>query len=360
MFINHLAIKNFRNYVEADIHFVEGLNLLIGNNGSGKTNLLEAIHYISYGKPIRIAKEADLVRFSANDFFLETGFNRQDLDHQIRIYYSPDQKRYQYDGVELSKKSALIGQLVVVPFSPEDADVIRGGAAQRRRAMDIILCSSNQQYLKNLKWYNKTLKQRNALLQDFHQGYHQEKELKQWDKILVDYGDYLMECRRKFTQDIKQEILQIVGELNFPYKHLDLIYDPSVQPSLFSKTLESNFEKDISYGWTTSGPHRDDLKFILNHKPVAKFASRGQQRLISLLFRLAEVELYFKQVYEYPVIIIDEAFIELDNQSVDLIVDKLLSYPQIILASADPEVINHRKVNRKFKIGQGSVEKIKI
>lgn len=360
MYIHHLVIKNFRNYVEGEIDFTQGLNLLVGDNGSGKTNLLEAIHYLSYGKPIRTAKEADLVRFSANEFFLEMSFNRQNRDHQIKIYYSSDQKRYQYDGVEITKKSALIGELVVVPFSPEDADVIRGGAAQRRRAMDIILCSSNQQYLKYLKWYNKTLKQRNALLQDFHNGYHQESELKQWDKILSDYGDYLMECRGKFTEEIKQEILDIVNELDFPFKHLDLIYQPSVPPAKFYKTLDQNFEKDISFGYTTAGPHRDDIKFVLNHKPVAKFASRGQQRLISLLFRLAEVEIYFKQVYEYPVIIIDEAFIELDKQTVDLIVEKLFSYPQIIMASADPEVIDQSKVNRKFKIGQGNVEEIKI
>ncbi len=360
MVIEKIHLKNFRNFVNLEIDLSRGINLFIGDNGSGKTNLLEAIHYLSFGKPIRSVREDDMIRFSSNYFYLLIKYIKDEKERIISIHYSKESKNFKKDDIDLKKKSDLIGELVIIPFSPEDADVIRGGASQRRRALDIVLCSANREYLETLKWYNRSLKQRNALLNNMRNSYETPEELTQWNKMLSDYGIYLMEKREEMLKDIKSIIAELVDELKLPYKHFEVSYKPSIENNSILKTLENNLKKDLKYGWTTAGPHRDDISFSLNRLEVARFASRGQQRLFSIIFRIAEVEIYFRRVYEYPVIIIDEAFIELDKCAVRTIEDKLSNYPQVIMASADNRVIDRRKVKKSFYIERGEIEEKKI
>lgn len=359
MLIKHLHLKNFRNFENASLNFERGINFFHGDNGSGKTNMLEALHYISYGKSIRNAPEEDLVRFSSTGFAVSVTFEKKEEETTLGIKYSDRKKEFRKNDIKLEKKSDLIGELAVIPFSPEDADVIAQGSSQRRRAIDILLSSVDGEYLKSLRWYNKTLRQRNALLERIRNKESNDSEVAYWDKMLSLYGEYLVCERGKIINVLKENILRLIGEMDMSFESFDMRYEPSVKSGDIAVKMSANIVRDLALMTTSQGPHRDDFVFFLNGLDASKFSSRGQQRLLCFLFRLAEVDIYRNYASEYPVIVIDEAFIELDAKTVLKLEDKLVSYPQVLLASADKEVISEKKVSSFFNISNGYVEKNK-
>ncbi|MBN1151030.1 DNA replication and repair protein RecF [candidate division WOR-3 bacterium] len=358
MLIKRLHLKNFRNFENADLDLERGINFFYGDNGSGKTNLLESLHCISYGKSFRNAFEDDLVRFSSTGFSISVVFEKKGEEISLSVKYSGRKKEFKKNGTQLDKKSDLIGELAVIPFSPEDADVVSQGSAQRRRALDILLSSVDGEYLKSLRWYNKTLRQRNALLERIRNKESQEAEITSWDKMLALYGEYIISERGKIIESLKENILKLLEQMKFSFESVDLKYYPSIKNGEISEKLALNLNKDLNLITTTQGPHRDDFVFFLNGLDASKFSSRGQQRLLSFLFRLAEVDIFKFFAGEYPVIMIDEAFIELDKNTVTKLEEKISSYPQVVLASADREVITEDKVSSYFEISDGNAKKI--
>ncbi|MBN1619802.1 DNA replication and repair protein RecF [candidate division WOR-3 bacterium] len=359
MFIKHLHLKNFRNYENASIDLDRGINLFFGENGSGKTNLLDATHYISYGKSVRNSPEDELVRFSSTGFAVSVVFEKKGEDCTLSVKYSDRKKEFWKNEMKLEKKSDLIGELTVIPFSPEDADVISQGSAQRRRALDILLSSVDGEYLKSLRWYNKTLRQRNALLERIRNKESLETETVHWDKMLSLYGEYIVHERGKMIEILRDNISRLAAEMETPFENFDMEYRPSLKRGEIAEKMSANLGRDLKSLTTTQGPHRDDFVFYINGQDASKFASRGQQRLLCFMFRLAEVDIYRDNAGEYPVIVIDEAFIELDKSTVLKLEDKLTSYPQVLLASADGNVISEKIVSAFFNVSGGYVEKNK-
>lgn len=357
MIIEHIHLRNFRNYFNENIEFTPGINLFIGNNGSGKSNLLEAIHYISLGRPIRSSKEIDLINFAATYFHLSLRFKKKDILNTLSIYFSKEKKIFKKNNLQFRKKSDLIGKIMVIPFSPEDADVIRGGPSQRRRSVNILLCSLDNTYLENLRNLKKSIRQRNALLMRIRRREDTKDHLTYWNQLIDYSGRPIMKRRKEIIEKLNVFCLNIIKELNFPYKDLRITYEQSCDPKNILEELKKNTDKDIKLCRTTVGPHRDDIIFETNALSVQKFSSRGQQRLFSLIFRIAEAEIYFEQKKEYPILIIDEAFIELDKKTQKTLEEKLSQYPQVLIASADDKLIEEINTSSVYYVENGKIQK---
>jgi len=232
LIIEHLHLRNFRNYFTENIDFTPGINLFIGPNGSGKSNLLEAIHYISLGRPIRSSKEFDLINFASTYFFLSLRFKKKDILTTLSIYFSKEQKTYKKNDFQLKNKSDLVGKLMAIPFSPEDADVIRGGPSQRRRAINILLCSLDISYLENLRNFKKSIRQRNALLMRIRKREDTKEHLSYWDSLIDYYSKPIIKRRKDIIEKINSFCLKTIKELNFPYKDLRITYKQACESNM--------------------------------------------------------------------------------------------------------------------------------
>ncbi len=335
MRLTHLSLHNFRNYVRLDLDLPPGVSLLQGENAQGKTNLLEAIYYLATTRSPHAGADRELVNWlaveeeplpyarlvgrvgrGAGEVAIEITLTQQ-ANHQARY-----RKQIRLNGVA-KRAMDLLGQLNVVLFLPEDIALVSGSPSGRRRYLDAALCQIDPVYCRSLSRYNQIVTQRNALLRDLRERGGDPAQLAFWNDRLVEHGTYLVGRRWEALLALDELANSVHGQLTDGGEMLHLEYVPSVEmvgpgkadevALAFRDQVQSLRQREIAAGMTLVGPHRDEVRFLINGMDAGVYGSRGQQRTAALALKLAEVDLMRIETGEYPVLLLDDVLSELDE-----------------------------------------------
>lgn len=320
MYIERVTLKNFRNYENKTVEFKDGLNVIIGRNASGKTNLLESLYCSGIGKSPRTNKYREMIRWDSDYAYIKVTLKKNRSTHTIEYSIdSQDKKRIAIDGIPLVKLSEILGMLNIVFFSPDEMRLIKESPQERRRFADISLSQQNKKYFYSLSKYNNVLAQRNKLLKESRDMRSLPEMLYGWDVQLAEHGAYMIGKRYEFVEKIQTFAKKIHLEITDGKEDLQLEYESNVQygdvkemQTVFFDKLRSNIEKDTNLSYTSFGCHRDDIAIKINGIDVRKYGSQGQQRTVALSLKLAEIYLFESEIGEKPVLLLDDVLSELD------------------------------------------------
>ena len=286
-----------------------GLNVIRGDNAQGKTSILEAVLYAATSKSHRTSAESDLVQRGEAIFRVSARVQRAAREVHTEIAWSHGAKRIKVNGVNQTRVSDLLGKINAVIFSPEDSDLVRGSASNRRTFLDMELSQLHASYLHALQRYRHAMRQRNEVLRTPNPD---DALLDPWDAQLAEHGTTLIQERRRF-------INQLAPLANTAYKaiadgeEMSVVYRPDVKEDVpLIESFTAARKSDIRQRMTTRGPHRDDLEIVVDDKAARQFASQGQQKTAGLAIKLAELDLMHERTGEYPILLLDDVFAELD------------------------------------------------
>ena len=319
--IGSLDLRDFRNFERLSLEFPsEGL-VVVGDNGHGKTNLLEAIYYVSLLRSVRGARDVDVVRFGATGFFIDAKVCALTaLELSIGFERSGRRKRVRRDGVVVDRLSNALGALPAVMFAPTDVELVSGSPALRRRFLDIMLALTSRGYLQALQSYRGALERRNAALREsVRAGSQNAGAVEAWEPALAQHGAVLVRTRRQWVTQFGArfaERCEQIGERCAIEMRYATAVDPnaeSVEESL-AGTIAAKRSSDIRHGRTQVGPHRDELILLLDGRPLRDFGSAGQHRTAAIALRVLESETIRTARDMAPVFLLDDPFAELDNR----------------------------------------------
>ena len=357
MIIKALELRNYRNYAQACINFDPKTNILYGKNGQGKTNILESVYLCGVTKSHRGNKDKELIKFDENESHIKCLIEKDKRERRIDIHLKKGMtKGIAIDKIPIKKYSELFGLLNIVLFSPEDLSIIKNGPLFRRRFMDSELCQSDGIYLHNLTMFRKALDQRNSLLKTITYEDTDKSMLDIWDEKVVEYGMNIIDSRKKFINKINPVITDIHKEITGNNEILDVTYEENVSASDYPNMIKSNREKDIRFGQTHSGPHKDDLAFVINGVDMRKYGSQGQQRTCALALKLAEIEIIKEISGDEPVLLLDDVLSELDSDRQKLLLKYIHDTQTIITCTGmDDFIKNNFDIDKIYKIDNGNV-----
>lgn len=352
MNIVELKLKNYRNYKDITVKFDENINIVYGNNAEGKTNLLESIYISSTSRSHKNSKETEIINFNENEAHIKLLFNKDNKLNTIDIQLNREQKKgIAYNGEKVEKLSEFLGNFNVIMFAPEDLNIIKDGPQIRRKFLDMELCQIDKIYINYLSNYNKTLNQRNAMLKS-------KIDLAVLDSIddqLITYGKFVIEKRRKNIEELKPKILDIHGLISGSKEKLLIDYESNAEEN-FENKLKENRELDIKNQFTSIGPHRDDISFVINSEDIRKFGSQGQKKTAAISLKLSELKMIREKNGDTPVLLLDDVFSELDETRQKLLIQSLEGIQTIITCTGMKknifELLNPTKV---FKVENGNI-----
>lgn len=358
MLLKNIELTNFRNYTNQQVFFGDNLNVLIGKNAQGKTNLLEAIFLITIGKSPRTNKEKEMIKWESTFSKVTLEVLKHCGQTKIELFLFQNQtKAIKINNFSIKKISELIGELNALYFSPDELKIIKNGPDERRRFLDMSLSQINKLYFFNINKYNHIVMQRNKLLKSSKNILEVKETINIWDNEMAELGACIIMERFKFINNIKKHISAIYKEISGKADELTIEYN-NYKNLTFSevkkeiiKNLQLNLEKDSKLGYTSIGPHRDDLKFFLNNAEVKPFASQGEQRSVALALKLSEVEVFNELFGEYPVLLLDDVLSELDLDRQKKLLDKIKNIQTILTCTH----FNFDIDCKKFKVEKGEI-----
>ncbi len=316
MYLKTLQLTNFKNYTEASFSFNDNVNGIVGANGSGKTNLLDAIHYLSFGKSCFSAKDVSSVRLGTEFFALHGDFADEESGNttQVSCVYKNGVKSLKANKKEYDRLSDHVGLFPVVMVSPYDNDIINDGNEVRRKFFDKIISQFDKIYLQHLIHYKKLLQQRNAVLRQQMENRHADLSLLQViDLQLMEDGMQLFQRRRQFIEDIRPMFLSHYRQLTQGREQVHIRYESALAETSFEEGLAKSYPADAKCGFTTFGVHKDDYDFTIDGQPVKHFGSQGQQKSFSLALRLSQFDYAFAYNKRKPILLLDDIFDKLDR-----------------------------------------------
>ena len=365
MYVKSLFLKNFRNYVEEEFTFSNGINILIGSNAQGKTNAAEAIFFLCTGYSPRANKDKQVVKFGEEiaDISATAHTNYGEVSSRI-IFNKNDKKRVFVNGLEVLKIGEFLGNINSVFFNPSELKLVQESPEDRRRFMNVSLSQMSKSYFYALSRYNKILAQRNNLLKNPETQLVRET-LPIWDIQLAREAGKIIKFRNDFLSELTpvaeekhpfltggKEKLKMKTENGYTGSEEDIAY-------AVKEDLKTAFEKDIRLGFTSIGPHRDDIKFTLNDEDVRIYGSQGQQRTVSLSLKLAETELFKNRFNEYPVLILDDVLSELDKTRQKRLISAVENLQTIFTTAIFDRYTFKDKEFNKITVEKGAIKKTK-
>jgi DNA replication and repair protein RecF len=354
MDITRFTCNGFRCLHDVDIAPSPAFNIIYGGNAQGKTSLLEAILFATTSKSHRTTQESDLVSHDAEGFTIHLAAHRHERTIEMDANVYRGAKRFKVNGIAQSRVSDILGKVNTVFFSPEDITLVKGSASQRRKFLDMELSQLHAPYLIALQQYRQVLRQRNELLR---RNQADPTLLEVWEQQLVQHGSVLIEKRHEFIQELTPLAVEayhgIAGN-----ETLTLQYLADIEPSDdFVEVLTKTRSTDIRRKFTTRGPHRDDIEFMIDGQPARSKASQGQQKSAALALKLAELEWVKQRVGEYPVLMLDEVLAELDPERSAQLFKAIPHEVQCIITTTQPDLdgMLHDRPVMVFHIKQGRV-----
>ena len=320
MHLKEIQLVNFKNYSEETFTFCPGINAIHGKNGIGKTNLLDAIHYLSLCKSYYSASDQQNIRHEMDFFALHGLFQEEGIDGVTQvscIQRRNSRKVFKINQKEYERLSDHIGRFPSVMISPYDQDYIQGGSELRRKYFDSVISQYDHVYLDSLIQYNKILLQRNALLkQAYDSGHLDSSALEIWDDRLVLFGKTIYETRRDFIHVFMPVFLSFYRQLSEEDEVADIRYESQLETDSFDQLLREALQRDYHAAHTTCGVHKDDFLFMLNGFPVRRFGSQGQQKTFLIALKLAQFDYLEKRKSASPLLLLDDVFDKLDYRRI--------------------------------------------
>lgn len=368
MFLRSLQLVNFKNYEEAFLNLEPGINCFVGPNGSGKTNILDAVHYLSMCKSFLHAIDRQNIRFEQSFFSVIGQFEKEDQSFNVHAALKVGTKKvFKLNKKEYEKLAEHIGHFPSVVISPYDKDLISEGSELRRKWMDAIICQSNRHYLYSIQRYTKVLEQRNALLKNMHShGLFDRESIEVWDAQLIDLGNAIHNERKAFLADFIPVFIKHYNQIGLLEDNVSLSYKSHLNEGSFAEHLKESERKDYFTQYTHIGIHRDDLTFTIHGHPVKRFGSQGQQKSFVIALRLAQYEWLSKQLNIKPILLLDDIFDKLDQQRVQRLIDLVSSnfFGQVIITDTDEirmqQVLENNHLKGKiFGVNKGIAQEIK-
>src|SRR5690625_2091123 len=368
MYLKDIALQNFRNYESLELSFSPSINVLIGENAQGKTNLIESIYFLAMSRSHRTSKDRELIRWESDFAKVKGELNKKSHSVPMEIILSKRGKNAKLNHLEQKKLSNYIGQLNVILFAPEDLSLVKGSPSIRRKFIDMELGQMNKIYLHHRDQYQQILKQRNQFLK-------QAKHSPKFDQIYLDVlteqlaaeGAEVLFSRFKFVNQLNAWAQQVQIDISNGKEHLKITYKalPDITDELsieeiFNRLKElykSAQQQEIDQGTTTLGPHRDDLIFYVNGKNVQRYGSQGQQRTTALSLKLAEIELMNEITGEYPILLLDDVLSELDDSRQTHLLSSIQNKVQTFITTTSldgvqMELLNHPLI---FYVDEGTI-----
>lgn len=350
MFLKSIAFKNFRNHRNLTLFFDKKINLIVGDNGSGKTNILEAIHLLSIGKSFRTNSLEDLIHHGQSYFHLEAEFIKEDTSQYLKIGYDKNKKKIEHNSTALRSFSELLGILPSVLYAPKDISLITSGPLERRKFLNVYLSQKDKNYLFHLIRYSKALEQRNALLK---RGSFQEAEISSFEKQLALSGFYLIEQRISAATFLQNKISSFVKELIHKEESFEIQYIHSFEAlkelhvEAMGEFYKKQRPKELAYKTTLVGPHREDFSILLNNRLVKSFCSEGQKRSFLHALKLSEWTLLAEKERAAPLMCIDDIGIHLDPSRNSLLQKSLTSLNQVFITTPQSDLLFHQAEDMK-------------
>ena len=355
MYFKSIELNNFRNYTDLKLEFDPKLNLIIGDNAQGKTNLLESLFIMGLGKSFKTNNDKEMIMFRQKEGRASCVVADEDGEETgIDISYTKDGKIIKVDGVKLARNIDLLENVYVVVFSPEDLRIVKDGPEHRRRFLDRELCQIKPVYYSDLGNYKKVLRQRNALLREMPSD---KRLLEVYDETLSDYGFRVVEERKKFIERLKVICRNIHSSISNGKEELEISYEThTTSKAYFREMLSLNLKEDIIRGYTSFGPHKDFLGIKINGLDTRKYGSQGQQRTASLSMKLAEIELIKQETGHNAVLLLDDVFSELDIDRQKYLIETMKDVQVFVTATGmDEEIIKLLPKGNVYIVDKGKV-----
>ncbi|MBO5954589.1 MAG: DNA replication/repair protein RecF [Clostridia bacterium] len=357
MKINSLELNNFRNYTFAKTEFSDGLNFIVGSNAQGKTNMLESIYLLSVGKSPKNSKDKQIIRFNENKAKVAVSFSTIAGNKNIEMYLDKSEKKtIRINNLNILKLTELVGTLSVVYFSPDELKLIKEVPEDRRNFLDVSISQFDKTYLYNLMKYNRILKMRNQILKSLDSAESKIEQLKLFTPQLIDTAERIISKRLEFIEKLS-EIAKNIHKTITISENLKINYSYLPKENLTIKQdleiqFEKSIEKEIELGYTTIGPHRDDIIFKIDDLDTKQYASQGQQRTVALVVKLSLMEVIREEIGEYPILLLDDVLSELDNDRQERLLNMTTKYQTFISCTAIPKT---NLTYSKKEIQNGSV-----
>jgi len=349
MRVTRLLLKHFRNHTETSLTFGERINAFLGDNGQGKTNVLEAISFLSLTKSFYALGDATVLQIGSEMFEVEgTIVSDNGVEYAVRVtYHRQGEKTFTINSVRPETQASVIGRFPIVILSPENSAITFGGPAERRKFVDLLLSQISRAYLENLLEYRRALKQRNKLLADakYLQTYPPDV-IEPWTIAIVEYGARIIFQRQKFVQEFRLKPGATLEEIK----------------ALLSDELQQRQAEERRRGTTLVGPHRDDVHLTLNGMSMQQFASQGQHKTMLIALKVAEFHYLKERRQEVPVVLLDDVFSELDERRSRFLLNMASRLGQTFITTTDEavfrDVIHWNGAHRKFYVNAGTVTSV--
>lgn len=367
MFVKKIALNHYRNYTRFELKTESSVNIFVGANAQGKTNLLEAIYVLALTRSHRARHDAELIQWNEDQATLHCELEKKYGPCTLDLTISPQGKKAKINGLEQKKLSQYVGAMNVVLFAPEDLDIVKGSPGVRRRFLDMEIGQIYPAYLYDLSQYQRILQQRNNYLKRLDDPAAADPLLDAWNEQFVRYGIKIIKKRQSFINKLQSRVAPIHARLTGQSEKLCLQYRPSFvcEPSedetvLFERymvKLSQVKEQEIRRGMSLVGPHRDDLLFYINDMDVQSFGSQGQQRTTALSVKLAEIELIHEEIGDYPILLLDDVLSELDHSRQTQLIEAFQDKIQTFITTTAIEQIRLDRLHSAstFHIRAGSV-----
>lgn len=365
MIIKNIELKNFRNYSDVKFDLSPNTNVIFGDNAQGKTNFLEAVYYLTGVKSFRGVKDRDLVKLGEEAAEIYSEIISPQLEYSIgaRLFVS-GRRKLEINGIKEASAAELSNRIKAVLFSPDDLALIKDGAAERRKFMDMAFCQLRPKYAQSLSKYKRLQEHKTRILRDWRDNPSLldtlptfNLQMAETGAVIISYRAMFLRRMTAFAEEIHNEISGGREKLSLAYKTVSTIKDPLAPiPELKNEILkhcESHREAEIASGSVLSGPHKDDLEIYIDGNPAKTFASQGQSRTVALSLKLAERELFFADSGEYPILLLDDVLSELDNTRRDFVLNRISS-GQVIITLCDDRELNEYG-GKKFYISGGEI-----
>jgi DNA replication and repair protein RecF len=371
MYIEQLALKNYRNYDQLSIEFENKVNVILGENAQGKTNVMESIYVLAMAKSHRTSNDKDLIRWDQEYAKIEGRVQKQYSSLPFELVISKKGKKARLNHIEQQKLSQYVGNLNVVMFAPEDLNLVKGSPQVRRRFIDMEIGQVSPIYLHDMSQYQKILQQRNHFLKMLQ--IKKQTDLTMLEvltdqfiqmavKIVTKRFEFL-KLLENWAQPIHKGISRGLESLGIEYKpSVDVLEDQDLSKMVacFEEKFHKVKQREIERGTTLFGPHRDDLLFYVNKRDVQTFGSQGQQRTTALSLKLAEIELIHSEIGEYPVLLLDDVLSELDDYRQSHLLNTIQGKVQTFVTTTSVEGIDHQTLKEAstFIVESGNIRKV--
>lgn len=364
MILNSITLTNFRNYDHLSLDFHPKLNIFIGPNAQGKTNLLEAIYFLSLAKSHRTSKDKELIQFNQEEAYINGQVTTESSSIPLSISIGKGGKRAKVNHLESAKLSMYIGHLNTVLFAPEDLNIVKGSPQVRRKFLNMECGQISKVYLSHLSSYNKVLAQKNQYLKSRKVD---ELMIEVLNEQMAEHATRIIIKRKQFIDTIEKHASKIHRDISNNKEDLKVIYKPNIKydnedaddlQQEITKLLSENLDKEIERGTSLVGPHRDDIGFTINAFDVQTYGSQGQQRSTALSVKLAELELINEEVGEYPVLLLDDVLSELDEVRQAHLLTSIRNRVQTFVTTTSISDINHAIMDdmQLYEIENGQIK----